>query len=59
MSILKICKQVNPIFDGRFHVPQINRGMRGATILKGRNNKHETLQKNSTRCKNGYFRNYD
>ena len=34
MSILKICKQANPIFNGRFHVPQINKRMGGVQFWK-------------------------
>ena len=49
MSILKICKQANPIFNGRFHVPQINKRMGRGAILKGRSIKHKNLQKRNTR----------
>ena len=51
MSILKICKQANPIFNGRFHVPQINKRMGMSAILKRRIIKHKNLQKRNTRYK--------
>ena len=54
MSILKICKQANPIFNGRFHVPQINRRMGTGAILKRRSIKHKNLQKRNTRYKISY-----